>query len=260
MADWKRYNPNRSADWNYGGKKWRLSRSKIEFFLECERCFYLDNKLGTKRPGYPEFTLNKAVDQLFKKEFDGHRKAGTPHPLMEQYGIKAVPFSHANMDTWRENFEGVEYKDPETGFVISGAVDDIWIDENRQLIVVDYKSTSKPGKIETLGDSSWNEQYRRQMGVYQWLLRNNGFDVSNMGYLVYANADGDKEAFDGKLEFEVTVVECEGQTNWIDEVLPRIKAVLDAEAIPPVGDACEFCPYREASGKKLLALHQKNKK
>lgn len=259
MAYVKRYNPNRSSEWNYGGAKWRLSRSKIEFFVECPRCFYLDNKLGTKRPGYPEFTLNKAVDALFKREFDAHRTAATAHPLMEQYGIKAVPFSHAEIDTWRENFEGVEYRHPETGLVISGAVDDIWVNEAGELIVVDYKSTSKPGTIAVLDDSSWNEQYRRQMGVYQWLLRHNGFAVSPMGYLVYANARDDKAAFDGTLEFEVTVVECEGQSEWIDEILPRIKATLDSDALPPIGEACEFCPYREAAGKKLLALYRKAK-
>jgi CRISPR/Cas system-associated exonuclease Cas4 (RecB family) len=160
------------------------------------------------------------------------------------------------MDTWRENFEGVEYTHPSTGFVISGAVDDIWVAPSGELIVVDYKATSKPGTIETLGDSSWNEQYRRQMGVYQWLLRQNGFEVSSMGYLVYANAYDDKQAFDGKLEFEVTVVECEGNTEWIDEILPKIKETLDADVIPPTGSACEFCPYREAAGKKLLAMHK----
>ncbi len=256
MSDFKRYNPNRGADWNYGGKKWRLSRSKIEYFVECPRCFYVDNKLGTKRPGMPEFTLNKAVDALFKREFDAHRTAATAHPLMEKYGIDAVPFVHAKMDTWRENFEGVEYTHPSTGFVISGAVDDIWVAPSGELIVVDYKATSKPGTIETLGDSSWNEQYRRQMGVYQWLLRQNGFEVSSMGYLVYANAYDDKQAFDGKLEFEVTVVECEGNTEWIDEILPKIKETLDADVIPPTGSACEFCPYREAAGKKLLAMHK----
>src|SRR4051812_44681756 len=96
----KRNKPKPSPDWDYGGAKWRLSRSKIEFFIECPRCFYIDNKLGTKRPGYPEFTLNKAVDTLFKKEFDEHRVEGTAHPLMEQYGITAVPFKHKNMNTW----------------------------------------------------------------------------------------------------------------------------------------------------------------
>lgn len=260
MAEFvKRYNPNRSADWNYGGAKWRLSRSKIELFVECPRCFYLDNKLGTARPRGPEFNLNKAVDALFKKEFDVHRAEGSAHPLMQEYGIDAVPFSHPQIDTWRENFEGVEYLDPVTGFTISGAVDDIWATPGGELIVVDYKSTSKPGTIKEMGDSSWDAQYRRQMGVYQWLLRKNGFTVSPRGYFVYANADADKKAFDRKLEFEVTVVPCDGDDSWIDPLLPEIKQVLDTEAIPPVGKACEFCSYREASGKKLLALHNKTK-
>lgn len=258
MAEFrKQYNPNRSSDWNYGGPKWRLSRSKIELFTECPRCFYLDNKLGTARPRGPAFTLNIAVDALLKKEFDVHRIDGTKHPLMETYGIDAVPFKHKNIDTWRENFEGVEYKHPATGFTISGAVDDIWVDPEGNLIVVDYKATSKEGTITTLADSSWNEQYQRQMGVYQWLLRNNGFTVSPKGYFVYANASSDKKAFDGLLEFEVTVVPCEGNTDWIDDVLPKIKETLDSEALPPVGDSCEYCVYREAAGKKLQAIHAK---
>jgi hypothetical protein len=260
MSDFKKqYNPNRSADWNYGGKKWRLSRSKIELFNECPRCFYLDNKLGTGRPRGPAFTLNIAVDALLKKEFDVHRADGSAHPLMERYGIDAVPFKHKAIDTWRENFEGVEFFHEPTGFTISGAVDDVWVDPKGELIVVDYKATSKNGTITSLSDSSWEGSYKRQMGVYQWLLRNNGFSVSPTGYFVYANAGTDKEAFDGQLEFEVTIVPCEGDTAWIDDILPRIKETLDAGIVPPVGEACEFCPYREAAGKKLQALHKASK-
>lgn len=261
MAEFKKqYNPNRSSDWNYGGKKWRLSRSKIELFTECPRCFYLDNKLGTARPRGPAFTLNVAVDALLKKEFDVHRANGTAHPLMESYGLDLVPFKHKNMNTWRENFEGIEYKHEETGFTISGAIDDVWVSPAGELVVVDYKATSKEGKIVTLSDSSWEDSYRRQMGVYQWLLRKNGFTVSSTGYFVYANAHSDLEAFDGKLEFDITVVPCEGSTDWIDETLPRIKEALSRDEIPPIGDACEYCPYREAAGKKLQALHSKSKK
>ncbi len=94
------------------------------------------------------------------------------------------------------------------------------------------------------------------MGVYQWLLRQNGFTVSDTGYFVYANASSDKEAFDGKLEFEVTLVPATGTTDWIDDILPKIQSCLDADEIPPVGAKCEYCPYREAAGKKLQALHR----
>ncbi|MBP6924744.1 MAG: PD-(D/E)XK nuclease family protein [Candidatus Pacebacteria bacterium] len=261
MAEYiKKYNPTRSAEWNYGGAKWKLSRSKIDSFIECPRCFYLDNKLGTKRPSFPSFNLNIAVDELFKKEFDIHRKAGTPHPIMTKYGIKAVPFSHKELDTWRDPFVGIMHTHKPTNLVVSGGVDDIWVQEDGTLIIIDYKSTSKDGKIESLSDSPWDQQYKRQLGVYRWLLEQNGFNVATTGYLVYANADKSLDAFDDKLVFVTTVVPVETDTSWIDDVLTRIKACLDSGELPKIGDSCEFCPYREAAGKKLQAIHLANKK
>ena len=259
MAYQYKYNPNRSADWNYGGKKWRLSRSKIDFFTECSRCFYIDNKLGTKRPGFPSFNLNIAVDELFKKEFDKYREEQKPHPVMEKYKINAVPFQHKNMDTWRENFEGIEYHDDETGMTISGAIDDIWITPEGKLIIVDYKSTSKDGSITELSDSPWDQQYKRQLGVYKWLLEQNGFKVEDTGYLVYANASKDEPNFSDKLVFETTIVPVEAETDWIDPTLDKIKECLEKDYIPLAGEKCEFCPYREACGKKLLAIHKRLK-
>ena len=261
MAEYTyKYNPNRNADWNYGGKKWKLSRSKIDFFMECPRCFYLDNKLGTKRPGFPSFNLNIAVDELFKKEFDIHRAAKTPHPIMTKYGVDAVPFAHDDLETWRDPFVGITHTDEDTGLLVSGGVDDIWVKPNGTLIIVDYKSTSKDAKIESLGDSPWEQQYTRQLGVYKWLLEQNGFTVDSLGYLVYANASKDEDAFDDKLIFETTLVPVETSIDWIDDTLKQIKQNLDAETLPPTGDSCEFCPYREAAGKKLQAVHFANKK
>lgn len=256
----KKYNPDRSAEWNYGGPKWKLSRSKIDFFTECPRCFYLDNKLGTKRPGFPSFNLNIAVDELFKKEFDIHRKAGTTHPIMQQYKIDAVPFKHKNMDEWRDPFVGIMHTHAATGLVVSGGVDDIWVKPDGSLIIVDYKATSKDGKIEALGDSPWEMQYTRQLGIYRWLLEQNGFTVNPTGYLVYANADKNIDAFDNKLIFVTTLVPVETDVSWIDGTLSDIKACLESPELPKSGKSCEYCPYREAAGKKLQAVHFANKK
>ena len=253
----KRYNPDRKADWNYGGSKWRLSRSKIDLFIECPRCFYLDNKLGTGRPRGPAFTLNVAVDALLKKEFDIHRTNQTRHPLLERYGIDAVPYEHQDIDMWRENFKGLEVFHEPTGFKVSGAIDDVWVKPNGELIVVDYKATSKDGTIETLADSSWEHQYRRQIGVYQWLLRSLGHTVSNTGYFVYANAQSDKEVFGGKLEFEITLVPTEGDPQWIEPTLSKIKSSLESDEFPERSPDCEYCEYREAAGKKLQKIHHK---
>ena len=253
----KRYNPHRGADWNYGGVKWRLSRSKIDLFMECPRCFYVDNKLGTKRPGFPSFNLNIAVDELFKKEFDHFRAAAKPHPIMKKYGVDAVPFAHSDLDTWRDNFAGIATVHEPTGLVVCGAVDDIWQKPDGTLIVVDYKSTSKDGSITALGDSPWEVQYTRQLGIYRWLLEHNGFTTDETGYLVYANASKTEPNFDDRLVFETTVVPVSTDMSWIEETLVAIKECLEADHIPPTGAMCEYCPYREATGKKLLEIHRR---
>lgn len=241
----KYYSVPRKKDFNYGGERWRLSRSKIDLFVECPKCFYLDNKLGVKRPpGYP-FSLNSAVDALLKKEFDFHRAEKTPHPLMTEYGIDAVPFEHEKMDEWRDSLRaGVTYLHEPTGFLVTGGVDDIWINKDDELLVVDYKATSKSGEVSL--DAEWQDGYKRQAEVYQWLLRMNGFKVSNTAYFVYANGDADKKAFDGKLEFDVKVIPYVGDDSWIEGKLKEMKECLDSDEIPESSDDCDYCRYREA--------------
>ncbi len=261
MNDFVRgYNPNRHSDWNYRGSKWKLSRSKIDLFLECARCFYVDNKLGSKRPSIPSFNLNIAVDELLKKEFDAYRKKQEPHPLMQQYGIDAVPFLHPNLEMWRDPFIGITYTDPTYKLTISGGVDDIWVTKNNELIIVDYKATSKEGKITTLNDSSWAEQYERQLAVYQWLLRKNDFVVSNTAYFVYCNGLKDRESFDSTLHFDITVISCEPKTNWIDTTITDIYHCLESDMYPTAGATCEYCAYRDAVGKKLQTIFRQHAK
>lgn len=223
----------------------KLSRSKIELFLDCPRCFYLDRRLGTGRPpGYP-FALNSAVDTLFKKEFDIHRAKGESHPLIEKYHVDAVPASHEKLNEWRENFKGVQYLHEPTNFLITGAIDDLWIDSNGHYIVVDYKSTSKTGKIEAL-DQEWQDGYKRQMEMYQWLLRKNELTVSNTGYFVYANGQTDRAAFDGKLEFDVTLIAYEGDDGWVEGAIGAAHSCLVSSMIPEADKDCDYCDYRAA--------------
>jgi len=238
--DFKGYK-KRNSNWNYGGNNWRLSRSKIDLFVECPRCFYLDNKLGVRRPGMPAFNLNLAVDTLLKKEFDIYRTQQKPHPLMEEYKINAIPFQHQDLDKWRENFVGFQYLHEPTGLTISGAIDDVWVNPKGELHIVDYKATSKEEEI-TL-DDRWKEGYKRQMDIYQWLFRQGGFDVSETGYFVYANGIKDKEKFDNKLEFDLTILDYEGSTEWVEPTILDIKEVLDGDKLPESGPHCEHCPY-----------------
>ncbi len=248
--EWK-YNPNRTRNvFDPKSKEpFRLSRSRLELFVECPRCFYIDRRLGTDRPpGFP-FTLNSAVDTLLKKEFDIHRAEGSAHPLMKEYGVDAVPYAGDKMDEWRENFKGVQFLHRPTNFVITGAVDDIWINPQKELIVVDYKATSTEGEI-TL-DADYRQGYKRQMEIYQWLLRQNGFPVSDTGYFVYANGRKDKKAFDGKLEFDVQVIPYTGSDSWVEDIIQKAHACLMADEIPEANKNCDYCAYREAASTHL---------
>lgn len=246
----KYYTPQRSRGlYDPKSKKpFKLSRSKLELFIECSRCFYLDRRLGVGRvPMFP-YNLNSAVDILLKKEFDIHRVKGVKHPLMKKYGIKAVPFRHKDLDVWRENFVGVQYLHEPTNLLIFGAVDDVWVNSRNQLIVVDYKSTSINEKVEDLSkEHHWS--YKRQMEIYQWLLRMNGHKVSDKGYFVYCNGRTDKKAFDKKLEFDVTLIPYKGDDKWVEDTIVKAYKTLRSKRIPKQSKNCDYCAYYYARNK-----------
>jgi len=243
MSDY--YNPQRSRNLYdpADSKPFRLSRGKIDLFLECPRCFYLDRRLGVGRPpGYP-FNLNSAVDALLKKEFDIHRAAKTAHPLVKNFGLDLIPFAHADMDAWRDSLRrGITYDVPGTNITLTGGIDDVWVDpRSEQLVIVDYKATSKDGEVSL--DADWQIGYKRQMEIYQWLFRRNGFDVSRTGYFVYCNGRTDGPAFDARLEFDIKLIPYEGDDAWVEGAVHDAQAALGRDEIPTAGANCDYCAY-----------------
>lgn len=253
------YNKNASAPW-------KMSRSKIELFTQCKRCFWLEARRGIKRPSSPPFNINKAIDELFKKEFDIYRAKSEPHPLMTKFKVDAIPYSHKDLNTWRANFTGVNTNHEATNFHVFGAVDDVWVNPAGELIVVDYKATAKEKPVDSLRPKGgWQDMYRRQMEVYQWLLRQNGFEVSDIGYFVYATGTQDRDGFHDKVDFETIVFPYEGDSSWIERSLLSIKECLDNDKIPDVGTAamggaCEHCMYAKSRTQLTLEALQKTAK
>ncbi len=232
----------------------RLSRSKIDLFLNCPQCFYIDRRLGVAPPpGFP-FAINSAVDNLLKSEFDFYRNKGEQHPLQKQYQTDAIPAKHEKLNEWRENFVGVQFHHLPTNLIITGAIDDLWINSNKDYIVVDYKATSKEERITAL-DKDWQNSYKRQMEVYQWLLRKNNLSVSDTGYFVYCNGNANAEKFNNKVEFEVTLIPYQGNDNWIEETLVLIKKTLDSDTVPESSPECDICLYRRS----VESVTEKNK-
>ena len=222
-----------------------VSRSKVELYTQCQRCFWLEARQGIKRPNGPPFQINKAIDELFKKEFDGYRVNKKPHPIMIEYKLDVLPFAHKQLDTWRNTFKGVRTIYEPANLEVFGGVDDVWVDADGALVVVDYKATAKPTEVSL--DADWQQSYKRQLEVYQWLLRQNGFKVSNTGYFVYANAKFDGDSFNNSLTFTTKLIAHDGSDSWIEPTLIAMQNCLES-GIPDVGDSimggpCEFCNF-----------------
>ena len=61
---------------------YELSRSRIENFVRCKACFYMEQVEGIKFPSIPGFNINEATDILLKRDFDKFRGAEKTHEFL----------------------------------------------------------------------------------------------------------------------------------------------------------------------------------
>jgi hypothetical protein len=250
---------------------YELSRSRIEAYVKCPACFWLDRVKGIKFPGMPGFLLNTATDTLLKKDFDVYRDNQKPHPFMIRHGLgHLVPFQHEDFETWTKSLQlgfRTDYKP--ANFIIGGGLDDVWHDpKTDELFIVDYKSTAgrRNEDLTALEPitlfGAYKEGYKRQMDMYQWILRKNGFQVSNTGYFVYVNGDQHfepgmllKDEDKAKMYFDVQLVAYEGDSSWVEGKIEEIKKCLHQDKCPdhsqsgfgPKGDKpCEYFTFLDS--------------
>ena len=228
----------------------KLSRSAIELSLNCKRCFILQYKYRVSLRSLP-FTLNSAVDNLCKNEFDYYRNNNEPHPLFLENGgvtdylVDVVPLKHEDLDDWRNFRKGISFTDETKGFRFYGAVDDVWIKQNGDLIISDVKSTSKKefNWLETWNNYDYPKGYKRQLEMYQWLFRKNGFSVSNKAYLVYYNGLKNEPMFDQILKFEPFLIELDCNDNWVEDAILNAKKLIETDLMPKGSYKCDTCQY-----------------
>lgn len=232
----------------------KLSRSAIEQNLNCSRCFWYAYNHKVRPPSLP-FTLNSAVDNLCKNEFDFYRAKQEPHPMFAEHNIDAIPFAHEKMDEWRNNFKGIRFLDEGLGINFGGAVDDIWQKPNGELIVVDVKATSKNefNWEDTFSKWEYAKGYKRQLEMYQYLLKKNGFEVASEGYLVYYNGRKNESMFEQSLHFDLHLVRLECDDDWVEKAIINAREVL-LGPLPKASPSCENCNYL----KKRWEVAQKN--
>ena len=229
---------------------YELGRSRIQGFVDCQACFYLDRVKGIPIPSLYGWPLNSATDVLLKKDFDEYRQKQEPHPFLLKKGLShLIPLQHEDFQRWTMALQlGLNTIHEETNLKVGGGLDDVWLNtETNQIHVVDYKSTSsgREGNVISLDNRPY---IKTQIEFYQWVLIKNGFDVSSTGYVLYV--DGDRFAPGGMLGeddatmlFKVSLLDFEGNTDWIEPVLFEIRDALDSPTCPEHQPECRHGAY-----------------
>lgn len=232
---------------------YELSRSRVENFVRCPACFYLQQVAGVTFPSIPGFNINEATDVLLKRDFDRYRGAEQTHPFLLRIGHgHLLPFSHSDFEMWTQSLHfGAEGRmntvHAATNLKIGGGLDDVWLNRDTgQIHIVDYKSTSQKseGKRITL-DDPWKAAYKRQMDLYVWVMRRKGFDVDRIGYFLYCDGDRfSKYDFlghtDAHMRFEMSLIPYEVDDTWIEPTLSEIRNCLEMDESPAHADRCEY--------------------
>ena len=245
------FNPNNSSPYE-------LSRTRVENFVRCPACFYLQQVKKVNFPSIPGFNINEATDVLLKRDFDECRAKGTSHPFLKAQGYgHLIPFDHEDFDLWTQSLHfGAKGRfhtiHEETNLKIGGGIDDVWLNTNTgKLHIVDYKSTSlkTAGKNITL-DDPWKISYKRQMDLYVWVMRRKGFDVSDIGYFLYC--DGDRftsNSFLGSesatMQFKMSILPYSVRLEWIEPTLFAIQETLYSKTMPRHHEYCEYGKFLE---------------
>ncbi len=236
-------------------ERFKISRSKFSNFIDCERCFYLERVKGLKDPSMPGWSLNSAVDELLKKEFDQYRKLQKPHPFIVKNKLKLIPFKHEKMDYWRDALRGgISFLDEDTNLEIHGGVDDIWFDTDKnELVVVDYKAQSKEGEVETEEylENKYHQGYKIQMDIYVYILRQMKFKVSDTTYFLVCNGLKTRDKFDAMLHFDLKLVPYNTDISWVKHKIIKMKKILDAKEVPDLNKTCEKCMFL-VTGKNFI--------
>ena len=223
-----------------------MSRSKIDLYLRCKRCAYLDMRLGIKGPKPFPYNLNSRIDALLKNEHDIARNKKIKTKYLEEANINAIPFSHLELDVWREPFKAARYHHKATNIVVAGSVDDLWENlDTKKIHIVDYKSThtDKFDKLKSF-DAPYLIGYKRQAEIYSWILSKLGLEIDNTSYFFYVNAKPDQEIFNNSLEFEWAIIPYTAKSyNWVGDTIVEIKNFLETNKIPSSNQDCDLCKY-----------------
>lgn len=221
-------------------KSTTLSPSTISLFLECPRCFWFHINMHIKRPPSPFPSLPLGMDSVLKRHFDKHR---SDNSIPEELDGKFEGMLFRDMEklkTWRNNFQGLRYRDEKTGVTLMGALDDLFVTKDGKYAPLDFKTRGYPRKENT------HEYYQHQMDLYSFLLEKNSLTPANFAILIFYHPTGVDEnhnvIFDPD-SLKVPVDRKRGEKIF----LGAVKCLLGEK--PEPSKNCEFCKWANKTNK-----------
>ena len=226
---------------NNSSRPFKLSRTKIDLFFECRRCFFLDQKFGIKIPhGTPLVLSNRIVDD-FKKELNICRVEKNIHSKVKDLNKNLIPASHNKLEEWKSSFKGATFLDESNNFLIYGIIDDIWwnrsTNKNHSVVI---KSNSKKGQMSY--ENIW-PGYWRQLSLYTYLLTKNLLPMSSTGILVFINTPTNIGQVESSNNFNLNIFEKILDFEWIEPTIKEISKTLNNENPPENSKKCKYCNY-----------------
>ena len=207
--------------------------------FDCKRCFFRP-KYGIKRFITPLVLNNKVVEKL-KSELDICRKNQNTHPQVLEKNISLIPSNHHNFDEWRNPFKGIRYFHKKTNFILTGSIDDIWINKStKKNYCLIIKSTTKQHQLSY--EEIWGG-YWRQLAFYSYLLEKNLVKTSKTGIIVFINTLNEEDSFSKNFSFKINVFEKILDFSWIESTVQKIFEILNKDQIPEQSSYCKYCNY-----------------
>lgn len=210
----------------------KLSPSKLNLFLDCPRCFWLDMVKKVKRPAGIFPSLPGGMDKVLKEYFDRFMERDElPPALASLKGVKLFDDVEL-LKVWRNNRKGIEWTDKK-GNVLRGAVDNILV-KGKKLIVLDYKTRGYPLKEDTAA------HYQDQMNIYSFLLQKNGYLTEDYAYLLFYYPN--KVHDNGDVDFHAELVKMDVSVKKAEKLFKDALKLLEGKE-PKAPKECEWCAF-----------------
>lgn len=220
--------------------KIRLSPSTLNVFLECPKCFWLDQREGISRPRGIFPSLPGGMDGLIKKYFDKYRALGKLPPELEGKVEAELFLDQELLNQWRNWRSALAFEDPESRAVLSGMLDDLGVagtGKDKLFVPLDYKTRGYDVK------EGGEDYYRNQLNCYGLLLRENGMKPAGYSYLIYYIPKEISEG--GMTRFDVVPKRVDINPDVALKVV-RDAAALLAGPMPRAHTDCAYCVWAKS--------------